>query len=261
MGQCVKVNEMPIKDRKASVMAAAEHGGVRPCGATGLGQDEGCAGCCLWGAMPGPASLEGQHVRLVIANVRFPKGAGLYREGEVGTELHSLRSGLVKLARQLPNGTERIVRLLRAGDVAGLEILRHPAYRHTAVALEPVNACRIRKASMAELDRLSPRLHEELMGRWERSLESADWWITQLSTGPVDARVARLIRFLTQAEGASPGHRVKLPPQGDMASMLGVATETVCRTLAGLQQAGTLCRVSSGLYTFDAAAIERLAGR
>jgi CRP-like cAMP-binding protein len=178
--------------------------------------------------------------------------------------LYSLRSGLVKLVQHLPNGTERIVRLLRGGwggDIAGLEIFRQPNYRHTAIALAPINACRIPRASMTELVRLSPRLYERLMDCRERNLETADWWITQLSTGLVDARAARLIRYLKQADGSAPDLWVKLPQRDDMASMLGVTTETLCRTLARFQQAGTLRRVNNRLYKFDQAAIERLALR
>ena len=39
---------------------------------------------------------------------------------------------MVKLVRDLVDGTERVVRLLKAGDVAGLEVAIGSRYKHTA---------------------------------------------------------------------------------------------------------------------------------
>jgi CRP/FNR family transcriptional regulator len=256
---------MPKKTTlKAGIKSAARQGEVSLCDSAKLNQDGRCAGCCLKGAQPesGSENLEWKLALLDIAKVELPQGAGLYQQGETGVQVFSLRSGLVKLVQRLPNGTERIVRVLRGGgDIAGLEIFRQPRYWHTAIALVPVHACQIPQASMSELVRLSPRLYEKLMDCRERNLEMADWWIVQLSTGPVDARTARLIRYLKQADESAPADWVMLPQRDDMASMLGVATETLCRTLAGFQQAGALRRVNNRCYEFDPAAIDKLALR
>ena len=80
-----------------------------------------------------------------------------------------------------------------------------------------------------------------------------------MSTGPVDARMAWLILFLKQADGASPEHWVRLPHRDDMASMLGVATETLCRAMAEFQHTGALRRVNNSVYMFDSAAIKKSA--
>lgn len=252
---------MPNKNyRKTGISTNKQHDGLPTCSSFGANLGGRCTGCCLLGeAAAGAANPQWQRLLSDIAYIEVPKGAGLYTQGVPGTQLYSLRTGLVKLVQHLPNGTERIVRLLRGGDIAGLEILRKPAYRHTAIALEPVKACQIHKDSMLALDRLSPHLHWELMDRWERGLEAADWWIAQLSTGPVDARLARLIQFLKQADGEDLDGLVKLPNREDMASMLGVATETLCRAMVEFQRTGALRRVNNRLYRLDRGAIERLA--
>lgn len=231
-----------------------------PCELFSLKQDSECADCCLREARPLAASgqPEWSSVLLTIRNMQCARGGRLYEEGQAGIELYSLRSGLVKLVHHMPNGKERVVRLLRGGDVAGIEILRHPSYHHTAIALEPVDFCRINKASVVDLDR-HPDVHAALMDRWERNLDIADWWITQLSPGAVDARLARLIRFLKQGDRDSPAHQVRLPHRDDMASMLGVATETLCRAMSGFQVKGVLRRIDNSLFEFDEKAIEKIA--
>ncbi|MBW8330268.1 MAG: cyclic nucleotide-binding domain-containing protein [Thiobacillus sp.] len=58
-----------------------------------------------------------------IDNLHVPQHSALYEQGEPAPHLFTVRSGLVKLKVDLPNGCQRIVRLLRPGDVAGMETL------------------------------------------------------------------------------------------------------------------------------------------
>ena len=46
-------------------------------------------------------------------------GQALYRAGEPGDRLFTIRSGLVKLVQYLPDGAQRIVRLIKTADVTG----------------------------------------------------------------------------------------------------------------------------------------------
>jgi len=58
-----------------------------------------------------------------IDDLSYPAGAYLYRQGSQGINLFTLRSGLVKLVQYLSDGTQRIVRLLHPGTIAGLDSL------------------------------------------------------------------------------------------------------------------------------------------
>ena len=69
-------------------------------------------------------------------------GAVLYRAGDVGDHMYTIRSGLMKLLQYLPDGGQRIVRLVRATDVLGLESLVAETYQHEAVALQRTEICR-----------------------------------------------------------------------------------------------------------------------
>ena len=59
----------------------------------------------------------------------------IYRAGDEGRSLFTLRTGLVKLSHYLPDGGQRIVRLLRKTDVLGLECMISDEYQHSAIAL------------------------------------------------------------------------------------------------------------------------------
>ncbi|MGB1108935.1 MAG: Crp/Fnr family transcriptional regulator [Gammaproteobacteria bacterium] len=192
-----------------------------------------------------------------IDDLEFPVGEVLYAAGERAGHLYTLRSGLIKLEQYLPDGTQRIVRLLQPGDVAGLEATVADDYEHTAVALEPISVCRIPKSVVRTLNEQTPRLHGRLMERWRKALREADRWLTELSTGTARERVARLL--LAQCD-CTEGDQFHLLGREDIGAMLGITTETASRVVAEFKRAG-LIKVSSGrAQLLDHERLEKIAG-
>ena len=128
-----------------------------------------------------------------IDNLHVPQHAVLYEQGAAAPSVFTLRHGLIKLKVDLPNGGQRIVRLLRPGDVAGMETLVGERYHHTAIALQDADVCRIPREVVLQLDKTNPSVHQALQQRWQRSIDQADHFIVALSTGPAEARMARLL--------------------------------------------------------------------
>ena len=58
-----------------------------------------------------------------IDHLSYPAHAVLYQADEDGKSLFTIRRGIVKLTQYLSNGNQRIVRLLKPGSVAGLELV------------------------------------------------------------------------------------------------------------------------------------------
>jgi len=54
-------------------------------------------------------------------------GTALYKTGDVGDYMYTVRSGSIKLVQYLPDGSQRIVRIVRGCDVLGLDVA-HVAY-------------------------------------------------------------------------------------------------------------------------------------
>lgn len=169
-----------------------------------------------------------------IANLHVPQHAVLYEEGTVAPSVYTVRSGLIKLQVDLPNGGPRIVRLLRPGDVAGMETLIGERYHHTAIAMRDTDVCRIPREMVMQLDRTSSDVHQALMQRWQRSVDQADHFIVALSTGPAEGRMARLLITL----GCTDDHAETLPSREDMGALLGITTETASRIMAEFKRRG-----------------------
>ena len=186
----------------------------------------------------------------------LPPGSVLYRAGDQGDHLFTVRSGAFKLVQYLPDGSQRIVRIVRTSDVIGLECLLDGAYEHEAVALQPSEICRFPARVVRELSRESPELHRELMSRWHRALSEADAWLTELSTGSARQRVARLLLRLVRDRESS---ECQLFSREDMGAMLGVTTETASRTIAEFKRQSLLVETAPNLFLLDIPNLRRIA--
>jgi CRP/FNR family transcriptional regulator len=190
-----------------------------------------------------------------IDQLDFGAGATLYRAGEEGASLFTIRSGLVKLTHYMPDGGQRIVRLLRKTDVLGLECTISEAYQHTAIALQPTEVCRLPAPCVKRLLRGNQQLFHTLMAKWYRALSDADRWIVDLSTGTARERVIRLLLWLSELEE---GDACSLFSREDLGAVLGLTTETASRTMAELKRQGLIAEPSLNRFVFDAGKLRQI---
>jgi len=178
-----------------------------------------------------------ENIQHSIDEQRLPQGAILYRMGEAGRAIYTVREGLVKLTQYLPDGNERIVRLARTTDVTGLEALLGEPYQHEAIVEQDSEICRIPVEVVRRLELESPQLYRELMRRWQQALSEADVWLTELGTGSARQRMARLLLRLSHENGEGLCH---LFSRKDMGAMLGITTESASRMVAEFKRSGLL---------------------
>jgi CRP-like cAMP-binding protein len=166
-----------------------------------------------------------------IDDLEFAAGATLHSEGAIAQGVYTLRSGLIKLVRSTLDGRQRIVRVLRSGDVIGLEALGSGHYDSDAVALIGVTVCRIPVHVIQKLAASSPRLHARLMLKWQQALKDADDWLADLNFGTARQRVGNLILKMRSQEN----HDITmLFSREDMGAMLDLKLETVSREVSRL---------------------------
>lgn len=184
-----------------------------------------------------------KHIHSPIDDLEFAPGDSLQHMGEAANSLMTLRVGMVKLVRNMPDGRQRIVRVLRPGDVIGLEALLSATYDAEAVALTPVKVCRLPVKVIERLNRETPRLHMSLMGKWHRSLKEADDWLADLNFGNSRQRLAGLLLKMRPNMAQNPqadGSLVTVFSREDMGAMLDLKLETVSRTLNAFVREGLI---------------------
>ncbi len=183
-------------------------------------------------------------------------GSTLYRTGDQGDRMYTIRSGSLKLVQFLPDGNQRIVRLARSTDVIGLEALLGQPYHHDAVVLQHVEVCSLPASVVQALSLTNPKLHQELLHRWQHALTEADAWLTELSTGSAKQRIARLLLRLVRNEESS---ECDLFGREDIGAMLGITTETASRTIAEFKRKSLLVETRNNHFLLDIPNLERIA--
>lgn len=179
----------------------------------------------------------------------YSTGDAIYRQGQKGLHIHAVCKGLVRLEQKLPDGGTRVVRLLQAGSVFGLELLSNQDFMHTAISVGKSRVCRTPAPSLLQLAEHDPALHQSLMQEWSDALQEADFVISHLSTGSARQRVARLLLHMSQS---ARHHGVcQAPPRDNMASLLGLTPETISRTTASFKRDGMVTE-ACGVFTCDA---------
>ena len=166
-----------------------------------------------------------------IDDLEFKQGEMLYDEGRVANGIFTLRTGMIKLVRVTADGRQRIVRVLRPGDVVGLEALATSQYDSQAMALTDVSVCRIPVEVIHKLGANSQRLHLKLMQKWQQTLKDADDWLADLNFGTARQRVFNLI---LKMRNPSDEQIATLFARDDMGAMLDLKLETVSREVSRL---------------------------
>lgn len=190
-----------------------------------------------------------------IHEFRMPAGTALFGAGDPARSILTIRRGYIKLQHAVPDGSMRIVRLLRAGEVVGIEALQVSRYRHAAVAQTDVTLCRIPVDVVHQMASLRPELHASMLARWHDSLAQADTVILRLLSGEANARIARLLCFLVDFARGGPPPRLS---RQEMAAMLDLSPETASRVCSALVLRGLL-REAGSTFQIERPALERMA--
>lgn len=168
-------------------------------------------------------------------------GDAIYQEKEPPKYVYTIRSGMVKLVRFLPNGNYRIVRLLQKGDLAGIEALNGSVYLHHAIVLQETSVCRIPIEDIENLNQNSPHLYRQLTARWQKVQSDADIWLAELTVGNSKKRVASLLSYLA---AHNTDNSFYLLGREDIGALLGITTETASRIIAEFRRLGIIHTLS-----------------
>ena len=179
----------------------------------------------------------------------------VHAEGDSGAHVAMVRDGLVKLARYSASGDERIVRLAMPGDTIGLELMLGKHYHHTAIAISPVELCLMPLHIVEDRAAHAAGFAKKLIAEWHASVDDAERFLTELSTGTAQQRVARLLLYLHDRAG---GGNCPNITREDMSALLGITAETTSRVIAAFKREGYLGEDAQGRWRCARAPLELL---
>lgn len=175
-----------------------------------------------------------------IDDLRLQAGDTIFRAGTATTGVYCIRAGLVKFVKYSKNGSQRIVRIVRRGGVAGVEALFSGFHDLTAIAVGEVAVCRIPPAHFRRMMDDNPALQRGLLEQSHQTLKETETWLAELAGGSAQAseRMARLLLRLRDGR-SNRVHRFSLE---DIGAMLGIAIETASRIISEFTRVGLLTK-------------------
>lgn len=192
-----------------------------------------------------------------VDSVVFSPGETIHHLGAPVEALLVIRAGAVKLVRYSSNGTEqRIVRVLKPGEVLGLDAMPVGTAQHHAIAAGEVRGCRVPLSSVERLCMKYPKFQWAVMRHLQSFQRETEQWLVDLacSGGTARERMARLLLKLRAGDDDS----IYNFSREDFRAMLGITVETVCRIMAEFSRLGLLVRTRKARERFYSANIAAL---
>ncbi len=189
----------------------------------------------------------------------YAQGETVYRQGEVAASAFTLRKGMVKLTKSLPNGRTQIIRLLGAGELFGFDGFIAEAHNHAAISLSPIEVCRLPFNELLALKRQNPEIENAMTQRWLQYLHDMEDRLVELGAKKAPERLASfLIRWYESNPMTDQGVHLPLS-RGEMGDLLGLTIETVSRFLSEWRRQGYLSEHKGYIQLPDREALRKSA--
>ncbi len=176
-----------------------------------------------------------------VKQVKFLAGDTLFVKGQPSTSLYSVSNGLVKIISDSREGREQIVGLSVPGKLlVGLQSITDDHYEYTAVAATVVSACRIRHRALLNAVLERPDIAMRLIAAMNAQLAQSRSLMEVMGHMSASAKIASFILLMAPSP-KNGGDRFTLPfSRMDLAGLLGLREETVCRQMADMKRRGVI---------------------
>lgn len=171
-----------------------------------------------------------------------PTGQTLMWEGTDSMVVANVVSGALKLSTSVQDGREQIVGVVYPSDFIGRPFGKTSP--HSVTALSDARLCVFPRGAFDTFARSHPDLEHRLLRRTLDELDRARGWMLLLGRASAREKVATFIRDVAErlaTEGDAPLGQFELPlSRQQIADILGLTIQTVCRQLTAMKRAGVI---------------------
>lgn len=193
--------------------------------------------------------------------VRLGRGEVLFHAGEPCTAFFVVVSGQVKLTLGAPDGGEKVLEIISAGETFGEAVMfAGRPYPVSAVGLLPTALLSVPSAVVLDLVAADPMFARRMLAGMAVRLHTM---INDLEAISLRSGTQRVVGFLLGLAGdvPSPGAGVTLPAgKAVLASRLSLSPETFSRTLRDLSGSGLIRVQGRRIQLLDPAGLAVAAG-
>lgn len=188
------------------------------------------------------AELEKLTEEVIIRD--YKKGDRIFRRGDKADGLFIVCSGKMKITRTLSDGREQILYIYSPGDFIGaFNLLKADHFEFDATAIQPTRMSILKKGSFDAIILQNPKMTLKVLEKAYDRINSIESLVERLSIGNSDAKVAGMLLSLVKEFGEDTPEGTVLTltmNREEMASLAGIARETVIRKMKEFQREGIL---------------------
>jgi CRP/FNR family transcriptional regulator len=192
-----------------------------------------------------PRALEGSQLAAFAEMARLKRklqgGTRLFCAGGAAASLYVVSSGTFKTVTVSHEGTPKITGFYLPGDVIGLDAIADGVYGFDSVALEASEVCVLPVSGLLSVASAIPDLLKEFVRTLSAEITRDHRLLTLLASMDAEQRVARFLLNLAERYhrlGYSRDALFLHMTRNDIASYLGLSSETVSRIISRLQRRG-----------------------
>jgi CRP/FNR family transcriptional regulator len=203
------------------------------------------------------------HILQVAHLRRFARGETIFREGDPADEFMAIVEGRVKIFKAAPGGKEIILEIFGAGDPLGaVAVYERRDLPASAVALEDTRCLAVKRGDFFLLLEKHPAIVRGLLSGLTLRLAELTRRLADMTSGRVEARIARLFLKLATQIGKHErgGVFVAMPlTRQELADLTGTTIETAIRTMSRWQKDEVILTEKDGFVIVNRATLEAVA--
>jgi len=216
----------------------------------------------LWPLLEGVAEADVRRLVEVARRRRFARNEVVFHRDDPGDSLHLIEKGRFAIRNMTPLGDTVTIAVRGPGDSFGEMALigASPRRSATVVALEQAETLAVYKDDFEQLRHEHPSIDELLFVFLVGEVRMLNERLLEALYLPVERRVLRRLRELSELAGEDGGEPVEIPlTQEELAELAGTTRATINRILREEEKRGTVALRRGRTVVLDREQIARRA--
>lgn len=170
----------------------------------------------------------------------FNEAETIYKEGAHSHKIYLILKGIIKCHVMGEDGKELITSLYRADDFLGFtSFINNIPYQESATAMENVALAGISKEDLKTILEKNHNISFELMELLTNDITEIKAQLLQMAYSSVRKKTAQTLLQFADIMNTKAEEPIKIS-RNDLASVAGIATESLIRTLSGFKKEGLI---------------------
>ncbi|MCL7762113.1 response regulator [Polaribacter sp. Z014] len=170
----------------------------------------------------------------------FAKDATIYKEGNNSNYIYLINSGLIKCHKLDEQGKQLTTALYKEDDLFGYtSFSQNLAYQESATAIKETELVGLSKKTLTSVLNKNHKVTLELIELLTEDLAVVKDQLLQMAYSSVSKKTAKTILMFAEKLNRKPEDQIKIS-RNDLASVAGIATETLIRTMSSFKKQGLI---------------------